>query len=334
MIGVAVMLLAAGAALGDVFNIGSGLTSLETVHVGDPHNVADNRTQSDGTSGYGSVSYEYNIGKYEVTAGQYAEFLNAVGGEDTYSLYSLAMASTISGCGLTRGGSGTIGDPYTYSVTADFVNRPVNYTSFWDACRFANWLTNGQPTGEQNASTTERGTYTLDGYNGYDGRTIHRSANAKWAATSEDEWYKAAYYKGGTTNAGYWDYPISSNSIDTGKANYVHSAGFTTNVGSYAYPSPYGTFDQGGNVWEWTEGIVAPQDTYVYRALRGGAYYDYSPSLLASFRFPYTPPSADSSFGFRVSEVPEPVTTVLLVLCTAALQRRPHRMNRRRATNG
>jgi formylglycine-generating enzyme required for sulfatase activity len=244
------------------------------------------------------------------------------------------MASTISGCGLTRGGSGTVGNPYTYSVATDFANRPVNYTSFWDSCRFANWLSNGQPMGAQNANTTERGTYTLDGYNGYDGRTIQRSANAKWAVTSEDEWYKAAYYKGGSTNAGYWDYPISSNSIDPSKANYVYSAGFTTNVGSYSYPSPYGTFDQGGNVWEWTEAIVAPQETYIYRGLRGGAYYDYSPSLLASFRFLYTPPSEDSSFGFRVSEVPEPATILLLVLGTIALQTRQPLMKGRRATDG
>ena len=26
-------------------------------------------------------------------------------------------------------------------------NKPVNYVSFWDAARFANWLTNGQGSG-------------------------------------------------------------------------------------------------------------------------------------------------------------------------------------------
>ena len=26
------------------------------------------------------------------------------------------------------------------------------------------------------------------------------------AKSTEDQWYKAAYYKGGSTNAGYWDY--------------------------------------------------------------------------------------------------------------------------------
>ena len=36
----------------------------------------------------GSVGYNYNIGKYEVTAGQYTEFLNAVARTDTYGLYN------------------------------------------------------------------------------------------------------------------------------------------------------------------------------------------------------------------------------------------------------
>jgi hypothetical protein len=36
---------------------------------------------------------------------------------------------------------------------------------------------------------------------------VNRETDWKWAITSEDEWYKAAYYKGGSTGAGYWDYP-------------------------------------------------------------------------------------------------------------------------------
>ena len=43
--------------------------TIETVAVGDRGNAAD-------TTGYGSVDYNYNIGKYEVTAAQYCDFLN------------------------------------------------------------------------------------------------------------------------------------------------------------------------------------------------------------------------------------------------------------------
>ncbi len=178
--------------------------NIETVPVGNPGNAPDTRYA---TPGYGSVGYIYNIGKYEVTAGQYCEFLNKVAAMDTYGLYNPDMANTQVGSGISRSGSS---GSYLYSVDAAFVNRPVNNVSYWDACRFTNWLHNGQPAGGQGPGTTERGTYTLDGYNGDDGRTIQRNPGSKWAVTSEDEWYKAAYYKGGSTNAGYWDYPTSS----------------------------------------------------------------------------------------------------------------------------
>ena len=46
---------------------------IETVPVGNPGNADDTHG-----AGYGGVDYVYNIGKYEVTAGQYTEFLNAV----------------------------------------------------------------------------------------------------------------------------------------------------------------------------------------------------------------------------------------------------------------
>ena len=44
---------------------------IETVLVGDAGNAPD-------TTGYGAVAYDFSIGKYEVTIGQYAVFLNSV----------------------------------------------------------------------------------------------------------------------------------------------------------------------------------------------------------------------------------------------------------------
>ena len=100
-------------------------------------------------------AYAYQIGKYEVTAGQYTEFLNAVADSDTYGLYSTLMGDILNyGANIQRTGSSP---NYSYSVAADWANRPVNYVSFWDAARFANWLHNGQPTGPQGPGTTEDG---------------------------------------------------------------------------------------------------------------------------------------------------------------------------------
>jgi sulfatase modifying factor 1 len=279
----------------------------------------------------GSVAYTYNIGKYEVTAGQYSHFLNAVAKTDTYGLYNANMWSS-GYCKIKQSGSS---GSYTYSVASDFANRPVNYVSFWDSCRFANWLHNGQPTGDQGAGTTERGAYTLDGYNGTDGRAIQRSAGATWAVTSEDEWYKAAYYMSGSANAGYWDYPTSTNSVPGrdlteatnpgNNANYYTGSGaypidlgkYTTDAGKfYLSDSPYGTFDQGGNVWEWNEAIPNQDSTYAFRGLRGGSYSNTIEDYLhASHRNVYNDPSFEGiSVGFRVAEVPDPATMSLLAL--------------------
>jgi len=325
----------------DVFNLGgtrnpdgswNGLASLDTVPVGDPGNVGELSGAGAGAGGYGpdricgAVGDTYNIGKYEVTAGQYTEFLNAVADTDTYGLYNTSMWSNTYGCKIERAGSS---GSYTYSVASDYANRPVNYVSWGDSARFANWLHNNQPTGAQGASTTERGAYTLDGaMTDAQLLAVNRNSNWKWAITSEDEWYKAAYYKGGSTNAGYFDYPTSSDTApsnvlgsptDPGNNATYYNNGYTigspywrTEVGAHENSdSPYGTFDQGGNVWEWNEAILYGS----CRGARGGSFYGDVRFLHASNRDYYHYPTDEfNDVGFRVSEVPEPASLALLAL--------------------
>ena len=303
-----------------------------------------------GAGGYGpdricgAVNYTYNIGKYEVTAGQYTEFLNAVAGVDTYALYNTRMSWTDYGSGITRSGFGIVGNPYEYTVASSHVNRPVNLVSYWDACRFANWLHNGQPTGAQGPGTTETGAYTLNGYNGVDGRTIQRNADWKWAITSEDEWYKAAYHKNDGVSGNYFGYPTSSDAVpsndlvdpDPGNNATFYDGGYTigspyyrTEVGAHENSdSPYGTFDQGGNVWEWNESVVRVHEglDYASRGLRGGSVGDDDESLHASCRnLDIFPANESSGIGFRVAEVPEPATIVMLALLSAGILRRKRR---------
>ena len=83
--------------------------TIDWVTVGNPANAADTEVMiTDSTTGYGSVSYTYRIGKYEVTNDQYAELLNAVAvtNGDALGLYSTFMNSAAWG-GITRTGSGT-----------------------------------------------------------------------------------------------------------------------------------------------------------------------------------------------------------------------------------
>jgi len=139
--------------------------------------------------------------------GQYTEFLNAVADEDTYGLYYTSMWSDSYGCRIERiGSSGS----YRYNVAGDWADRPVNYVSWGDAARFANWLHNEQPTGDQDETTTEDGAYDMSL-----GENVVRKLDARVFLTSEDEWYKAAYYKGGGLDAGYWDYATQSDVLPT-----------------------------------------------------------------------------------------------------------------------
>ncbi|MCY2927250.1 MAG: SUMF1/EgtB/PvdO family nonheme iron enzyme [Planctomycetota bacterium] len=313
----------AATARADVFNLRgtrdpltgtwTGLASLETVPVADPGNVGEAAGGSalvfDRPSRIcGAVPYTYRMDKFEVTAGQYTEFLNAVAATDTYRLYNTDTWRISYGCRIQRSGSS---GSYTYTVASAYANRPVNYVSWADAARFCNWLTNGQPRGSQNASTTENGVYALNG--AMDIQTLmavttpDAATRAIWAAgtiphwvlPSEDEWFKAAYYKGGSTNAGYWNYPTSNNTApgrDTadpsgnnanindnpnGGPSLIEPGHYFTEVGEFQNSAgPYGTFDQAGNVWEWIDDPVGN----VTRFQRGGAYNYGDLYLQASLR--------------------------------------------------
>ncbi len=280
---------------------------MEWLTVGDPGNVDDVHG-----AGYGGVAYTYNIGRHEVTNSQYAEFLNATAASDPNGLYNVNMGSEYGG--ITRSGSP---DSYTYSPILGRGNMPVIYVSWYDTLRFANWMHNGQPTGAQDPSTTEDGAYDMSLGSG-----VVRKPGALVFLPSEDEWYKAAYYKGGSADAGYWDYPTQSDTPPTaedlpgtdfvnGSANYGMAVGDLTYVGSYtAKPSAsaYGTFDQGGNVWEWNEAVVGS-----YRGVRGGSFNNNVNGLRAAFRNIFDNPSYELSYvGFRVAQVPEPATIALL----------------------
>jgi formylglycine-generating enzyme required for sulfatase activity len=284
----------------------SAIVTIDYVTVGNAGNAADTADGDRWTTGiqrYGAVSYEYKIGKYEVTNAQYGEFLNAAAKTDTYNLYNTSMASY----GITRSGSS---GSYSYSVTGALANRPVVYVSWYDAARFANWLVNGQ-----GSNSTETGAYTL---NGAMSGIIYANPGAQVYIPTEDEWYKAAYYNG--TTAAYSLYPNGQNTITTADANFGWPLGHSTDVGSYSGdPSAYGTFDQGGNVWEWNDAVI-----FMSRGGRGGAW-DNGEFLASSFRSTTVPSDEGFALGFRVASVPEPSATVLTMLFSACLATRRKR---------
>ncbi|MGA2496927.1 MAG: SUMF1/EgtB/PvdO family nonheme iron enzyme [Tepidisphaeraceae bacterium] len=308
----------------------------------------------DTSSGYGSVSYSYAMSTYDVTTAQYCQFLNAVAKADPYGLYCPAMfTATYQGtyyglggnnlpiaCGIIQ--SGTSGN-YSYRIAtstdstsghafpANCANLPVNWDSWGDAARFANWLQNGQPTAAEGAGTTETGAYTLNGATTTSALfAITRNPGAKYWIPTENEWYKTAYYKGGGTNSGYWYYPTQSTSSNppsstlstTGNNNAnFNSSGLTspnnwplTPVGYYAgSPSHYGTFDQGGDLYNFTETAVTQsadniQEGLYVRVIRGGSFHHTIPDeLAANYRYGGDPAKYAHGRTFRLATAFLPV---------------------------
>ena len=220
------------------------------------------------------------------------------------------------------------GSPGNYSYTvagsdSQGGNCPINYVTWGDAARFCNWLQNGQPTGSEGPETTETGAYTLNG----DTTSLMeaRNPNATYFIPSVNEWYKAAYYMGGGTNAGYWNYATQTNTAPvntlpdtgnhanfydeygTGNGGYTDPTNHLTPVGSFVLsPGPYGTYDMGGDVSQWTEG----EEIGEYRYTRGGGWGNYSSDLVSSNFWAVAPTELyGGGLGFRVAStvaVPEP----------------------------
>ena len=295
----------------------AAIVVIDTVVVGDAGNAND-------TTGLGSVGYAYRMGAYEVTNSQYAEFLNAKAASDPLGLYHSSMTNDFEG-GIVRSGSdGT----YSYAPKTSRGDNPVNWVSWYDSIRFANWMHNGQGGGD-----TETGAYTLLGGTPTpsNGDSVTRNPDADWALPTRDEWYKAAYYDPSTDM--YFEYPTSSDTAPdapappggSNSANYFGDPSFLgapTDVGAYTFsPSPSGTFDQGGNMSEWFENL----DTVLagHRENRGGNWASGSLVLSASSPlFEYLPDDGGISdaHGFRLINLTAiPEVNALWLLGTASV---------------
>lgn len=249
------------------------------------------------TTGYGAVGYNYRIGTTEVSIQQY-------------------QASPV----------GDTGNPYNYwnsggrTVGTD---APVVSITWHQAAMYCNWLT---------TSNVLEGAYTISG--GLVTAVTARNSAAMdalvatngtvYVLPTEDEWYKAAYYKNGSYSQ-YANGP-GSTPVHGTNANFSASGGYFNGP---AWKVDDGTFEQNGtknmmgNVWEWLEsaddGTLDNVGTE-NMAFRGGDYFQGITLLDKENRGGGTDPNAEYyNTGFRVVAIPEPGTISLMSLSTVGL---------------
>ena len=76
-------------------------------------------------------------------------------------------------------------------------DRQMGNVPWGSITRFANWLSNGQPIGKQDETTTENGAYNLLNYDSIHSvkkNDINPNTNKP---PTENEWFKSAYYNAG-----------------------------------------------------------------------------------------------------------------------------------------
>jgi len=299
---------------------GADQITYEMVTVGNPGNANDT-----GGTNNGAVAYSYQIGKYDVTIGQYAAFLNAAdpNGTNPNGIYNSSMETDLNIAGISYTSGAATGSKYAvigpsgtaYGQTG--ANRPITYVSWFDAARFANWMTNGQGAG-----STETGAYDL--VTATPGEAPAKTPGAAFYIPTNDECYKAAYYSpnyGGVGVPGYYKYATQSD-IDPGNSiydqapqanykvggmysvtqssSYDSNQNYLTDVGAFSGSgSFYGTFDQSGNVYQWND-LNGTADSL--RGLRGGDWYFIDQFSLSSSDGFWADPSFEYNFiGFRLA---------------------------------
>jgi formylglycine-generating enzyme required for sulfatase activity len=261
--------------------------NIDFVTIGNAGNPGDTRDGGLANPyGCGAVSYEYRIGKYEITNGQWNQF--------------------VAYAGAPTGSNGSYSRPPTFTG----INVPTNNVSWYEAIQFCNYLTSGDKS---------KGVYQFSGNNANPGSFlgIDRVAAQKapysngtvYVIPTEDEWYKAAYYTGR-------DYSTYANGTDIIPIEDVDS-NYDGEYGSHPWDvgtgteEQNGTFDMMGNVGEWTE---TKHDQNTERIHRGHCYALEGYYMASSVRDTLDPLGDSKTIGFRVATIPEPTSLLLLGL--------------------
>ena len=289
----------------DTFGTGDNQFAIDFVSVGNPGNSANPLT------GYGSVSYEFRMGKYVISENK-------------------VLAATANGLQGVPAGGWTAG-------------QPAGSKSWYQAAAFVNWLNTSKGFTPAYNQSWNGSAYSMNlwqpGDSGYDANNAFRNSLAHYFLPNENEWHKAAFGK--RDGPGYWLYATASDTVPTGVAGGITANTIVVNNPWEQTPanveesgglSDYGTMGQTGNAFQWLESAVdgmnnSPTEErttgsigYWYYINGTANPFDVGPEGVSStYRWSTAPDNVAYPYmSFRVASVPEPSTYALLLLSGAA----------------
>ncbi len=232
----------------------------------------------------------FYMSRYEVTHGQYLEFLNGAGvsaagrlnGNEVIDMEDYYVAFSHDGTLFSFSGSGA----------ADSIDCPVIEVTWYGAAEYANWLS---------AESGLTKVYTING----------STVTADWSANgyrmpTEAEWEYAA--RGGNASKGYL-YAGSDNAGEV--AWYGDNSGDRTHPVGGKAPNELGLYDMSGNVsewcWDWygsyssgSQSDPGGPASGSRRVFRGGRWNIGAWALRSTDRNGYSPDFCYYDLGFRL----------------------------------
>ena len=213
------------------------------------------------------------MSKYEITNGQYCEFLNSAMEHDRITVYQ----------GVVYASNDENYEERYFYIHDLFSSSQISYSEG----KFSVISREGVSMDRHPVvMVTWYGANAFCDYYGY-------------RLPTEWEWQAVADGIDGTNIYG------CGMTIDTTKANYDDAN--PLGLSSYPYTSPvgyypaydYGMYDMAGNVYEWTSSPYEPSEEIDY-VVRGGAWWETAPYCTVTVRDNRAPDGANDDRGFRV----------------------------------
>lgn len=248
------------------------------------------------------LTYDYYMGKYEITNAQYIEFLNSVGAdyEGRVNGHTLATVGNYSKIDYVLGEFVLKERSGNYLNDEGYSEYPVNKVTWWGAIEYCNWLSRKENLKEaydiKGNLLDETGSITDD---------ITKVKG--YRLPTEAEWEYAA--RGGQNSIEDYKYAGSNDINEVGWCK-----GNTDNIQKCGLkkPNELGIYDMSGNLCEWCHdnkrvypdwkltNPIGPSSS-PYKVLRGGYFSASEEDLRISYRLRTEPYDEDYDIGFRIA---------------------------------